>query len=80
MKERIPFSVYAVTALLVLYTILISLNVPIQITSSLFFISPFLLVWMVVSILKSKDYKANELADDEEWGYADKKKEELSTF
>jgi hypothetical protein len=80
MKARIPVSVFIVTALLLLYAILISLNTPLQITGSLFFISPFLLAWMAVSILKSGDHNKKDLAEGEEWGYADKKKEELNTF
>ena len=79
MKERIPFSVYAVTAMLVLYTILTALNAPIRITSFLFMISPVLIIWMVVSVLRAKSY-VKDLADGEEWGYADKKKEDLTVF
>jgi membrane protein implicated in regulation of membrane protease activity len=80
MKTRIPVSVFIVTALLLLYTILISLNAPLQITGFLFFISSFLLTWMAVSILKSMDHNKKDLAEGEEWGYADKKKEELDIF
>lgn len=80
MKERIPVPVYAVTVLLVFYTILISLNTPVQITGLLFFISPFLFTWMVVSVLKSTDNNEKYLLEGEDWGYADKKKEELNTF
>lgn len=79
MKEKIPASVYVVTALLVLYTILISLNAPIRITGFLFMISPVLIIWMVVSVLKAKS-NVKDLADGEEWGYADKKKEDLNIF
>lgn len=79
MKERIPFSVYAATAILVLYTILTALNGPIRITGFLFMISPLLIIWMVISVLRVKS-NVKDLADGEEWGYADKKKEDLSTF
>ena len=79
MKERIPFSVYAVTAMLVLYTILTALNAPIRITGFLFMISPVLIIWMVVSVLRAKS-NVKDLADGEEWGYADKKKEDLTIF
>jgi hypothetical protein len=80
MKRRTPVSVYIVTALLVFYTILIALNAPLWITGLLFFLSPFFMTWMVVCILKSKNHNVKDFAADEEWGYADKKKEELDMF
>jgi membrane protein implicated in regulation of membrane protease activity len=80
MNPGMTFSVYIVTALLVLYSILISLNAPVQVTGFLFFISPFLLIWMVITILKSNTHNEKDLAEDEEWGYADKKKEGHGTF
>ena len=80
MKEKVPVSVYIVTTLLVLYTISISLNAPLRIISFLFFLSPVLLTWMFVSVLKSKDYNGKDLAEGEEWDYADKKKDELGIF
>jgi len=80
LKRRIPGPVFLVTALLVLYTILISMKAPLEITGPLFFLSPFFMTWMVVSILKWKAGNVKELAEDQEWGYGDRKKEELNTF
>ena len=80
MKGKVHISVFVVTALLLLYTILISLDAPVRFTGFLFFLSPFLMVWMVISVLRSKDGSVRELDADEEWGYADKNKEDLNTF
>ena len=49
-------------------------------TSSLFFLSPFLLIWIAYSILKYGKFEGKELKDNEEWGYADKDKNELGVF
>jgi uncharacterized membrane protein YjgN (DUF898 family) len=80
MRAKTPVSVFIVTVLLVLYSVLISLNASARITGLLFFISPFLLLWMAVSVLKFKAYNTKGLAEGEEWGYADKKKEDLNMF
>ena len=40
---------------------------------------PFVLVWVVFSILKDKQYSGGSL-DGEEFGYQDRKKEELKRF
>ncbi len=80
MKGKVHISVFIVTALLLLYTILISLDAPLRFTGFLFFLSPFLMTWMVISVLRSKEGNVRELDAEEEWGYADKNKEDLNTF
>jgi hypothetical protein len=35
---------------------------------------------MVVSVLRSKEFTGKDLEEDEEWGYADKRKEDLGMF
>ena len=79
-KEKTPVSVYLASLILILYCISVLVNAPVKITATLFFIFPFFVVWMVVAVLRSKTGNEKELAEDEEWGYADKKKEELGTF
>ncbi|MDP4261484.1 MAG: hypothetical protein Q8941_03025 [Bacteroidota bacterium] len=79
MKGRIPVPVFIATALLLIYSVSVALDVPPRITGFLFFISPFFLIWMVISVLKDKT-SSKELAEDEEWGYADKKKEDFGSF
>ena len=49
-------------------------------TSLLFSIFPFLFLWIVFSILKYGKFEGKELEKEEEWGYADKDKNELGVF
>ncbi|HLG39558.1 MAG TPA: hypothetical protein VI461_07810 [Chitinophagaceae bacterium] len=79
-KEKTPIAVYITTTILILYCLSALVNAPFRITAALFFIFPFFVVWMVLSVLKSKTGNIKELAEGEEWGYADKRKEDLGTF
>ena len=46
----------------------------------MFSISPFLVIWMVLSILKDGKHSGKKLGPDEEWGYEDIDKDQLGTF
>lgn len=39
---------------------------------AMFSLSPFLVIWMVVSVLKDPSGNTPELANDEHWGYVDR--------
>lgn len=39
---------------------------------AVFSLSPFLVIWMVVSVLKDKSHPMPELEAGDEWGYADR--------
>lgn len=39
----------------------------------IFALSPFLVIWMVVSVLKDRSVQAPELEGDEQWGYQDRR-------
>ncbi len=39
---------------------------------AVFSLSPFLVIWMVFSVLKDKSHPVYELEDGAEWGYADR--------
>jgi hypothetical protein len=80
MREKISLPVILVSALLVLHVMILSVNGPAAITWFLFAVSPFLLIWMVISVLRSDSYTGKELEDNDEWGYADKGKEDLGIF
>jgi membrane protein implicated in regulation of membrane protease activity len=80
MKKKTPVSVYIATAILVSYCIAVLVNAPLEITAALFFLFPFFLVWMIIAVLRSKTGDTKELAEGEEWGYADKQKEDPGTF
>jgi hypothetical protein len=72
MKGKIPIAVYVVSATLLAYVILISLDAPLKIISLLFAISPVLIIWMVIAVLKSKTFTGKDLEEGKEWGYADR--------
>jgi len=71
-KEIIP--VIMVTSLLIIYTVLISIESFLTLVNIIFIASPFFIVWMVYSVLHFGKYKGRELNENEEWGYADKEK------
>ena len=80
MKQRIPASVFIVSAFLVGYVLVMSTNAVASIGRFLFILSPSLLIWMVISVLRSKNFTGKDFEEEEEWGYADKRKEELGMF
>lgn len=61
-----------VTVYLVIYTALFQFNTPFNILMGMFMLSPFLVIWMALVILKDKNYKSRELREGQEWGYADR--------
>lgn len=70
------FSVAFVSAYLALYYIFFAAGLE-NIVALMFLFSPLLVAWMVVTILRYGKYKGRELKEDEEWGYEDKRREEL---
>jgi len=74
-KEIIP--VIMVTSLLIIYTVLISIESFLTLVNIIFIASPFLIVWMVYGVLHFGKYKGRELNENEEWGYADKEKSSI---
>lgn len=69
--------VFLATAYLVAYCIM--LQVQPAIGRFMFIFSPLVVIWMVYAVLKYAEYKGRELGEDE-FGYQDKKKEELGIF
>jgi len=69
-----------VTVYLIIYTLLHHTGGSLKLLGAMFLASPFLVVWMAYTILKYASYTGRELAEDEEWGYQDKNKDELGIF
>ena len=69
-----------VTAYLVLYYILFNAGVSDNIILLMFIASPFLMIWLAVTILKDRHYPTVELPENEEWGYRDRDKDSLGIF
>jgi len=74
------FSTIVVTTCLVIYQVLCYLEIGSNIIFTIFFISPLLLLWMVLTILKDKKTKIKDLKEGEEWGYRDIDKDSLGVF
>lgn len=72
MLKNSTFSVIAVTAYLILYCVLLQIEHTQWIAFRMFLISPFLVIWMVYTVLKYGLYTGRELADNEEYGYQDR--------
>lgn len=69
-----------VTTYLVVYTVLLQLSVSAGVIYTMFAISPFLVIYMVVTILRDTSTPVKELEPGEEWGYQDKEKHSLGIF
>lgn len=72
MKTTAVKAVAIVSVVLAVYTLLGALNAPYPFMALIFSLSPFLMVWMVWNVLKDDGCKVRELAEGEEWGYADR--------
>lgn len=77
-RARIPVVVN--TSVVLIYVLLQLVEAPLPILLFIVSVFPVLLVWMVIAVIRFDEYKGPELKDDEEWGYADKKPEQLGTF
>lgn len=76
-----PATAVIITSLaVILYNILPPLTGSFGVAGFIFLASPFLMGWMVYSILKHGKYNGKELDDKEEWGYQDKKRDQLGLF
>jgi hypothetical protein len=67
-------------AYLVVYCILFNAGISEDMLILLFMASPFLLIWLAVTILKDRQYPTSELREKEEWGYRDRDRDSLGTF
>lgn len=71
MLKKPTLAAIIVTLYLVVYYILFQAGAPEDIILTMFALSPFLVIWMVMTILKYGKYEGPELKEDEEWGYQD---------
>ena len=63
--------VLLVTLYLLAYTIICHTNPPQWLPALMFTLSPFLMIYMVYTVLRFGIYNGPELQPDEEWGYQD---------
>ena len=70
--KNYKFATTFVTLYLVVYTLLLRYEVSTSAALLMFSLSPFLVLWMVYTILKYAPFCGRELKENEEWGYQDK--------
>ena len=69
-----------VTAIMVFYNVMLHILGPTDLVLMIFCMSPLLMIWLVLTILKSGKYKGRELSPGEHWGYQDRNKDEFDIF
>ncbi|HEX6428594.1 MAG TPA: hypothetical protein VF008_12945 [Niastella sp.] len=69
-----------VTTYLVLYYTLFNAGVSENIIILMFIASPFLVIWLAVTILKYGQSPTAELPENKEWGYSDMDEDPVGTF
>ena len=79
MLRKDIFSVGLVTFYLFIYCELMLFETTAKYAMVMLLFSPLLIFWMVFAILQYGKYSGSELGE-EEFGYQDKKKEELGVF
>jgi len=80
MLRKPSFVAIVVTAYLLVYYILFQAAVPDLIIMGMFTLSPVLVIWLVITILKYGKFNGPELKENEEWGYQDKDRDDLGMF
>jgi hypothetical protein len=68
------------TVYLLTYVLLLQFSQYFMIGILLFSLSPLVLAGLVFIVLKYGKYSGNDLNEGEEWGYADRDKDQLGTF
>lgn len=79
MLRNDTFSVVFVTLFVFIYCVLLQFESTLSFAIGMLLFSPFLIFWMVYTILKYGKYNGKELGKDE-FGYQDKNKMSLEYF
>jgi hypothetical protein len=77
MLRNPAFATTFVTVYLVIYTVLFRTGAPEIVIAAMFAASPFLVIWMAITIMKYGKYSGRELDRKEEWGYQDVDRNDL---
>ena len=78
---RNPACSIALTSIyLLVYVALLHTGLSLQLVMLLFSVSPILLLWMVYTVLKYGRYTGPSLHAGQEWGYQDRRHEDLGSF
>lgn len=80
MLRNSAFSIALTSVYLLVFVGLLHQEVSLRLIMLLFSLAPFLLVWMIWTVLKDGRYSGGPLGPDREWGYQDRRNEDLGTF
>jgi len=75
--KKYQWAILMATMYLLIYVVLFDTGASLQVLSAMFVLSPIPVLIMVYQILRYANYTGKELEEGEEYGYADKKKEDL---
>ena len=80
MLRNSAFSIALTSVYLLVFVGLLHQEVSLRLIMLLFSLGPFLLVWMIWTVLKDGRYSGGHLGPDRDWGYQDRRNEDLGTF
>ncbi|HEY1006580.1 MAG TPA: hypothetical protein VGD92_05345 [Sphingobacteriaceae bacterium] len=80
MLRNPAFSIALTSIYLLVFVVLLHQEVSLRLIMLLFSLAPCLLLWMVWTVLKHGRYTGRPLGSDREWGYQDRRNEDLGTF
>lgn len=75
--KKYQWSILLATLYLLIYVVLFDTGASLRVLSAMFVLSPLPLLMMVYQVLRNANYDGSELEEGEEFGYGDKKKEDL---
>ena len=80
MLRKPAFAITTASLYLLLYLIFIFYSASPSLVMLMFAFSPLLIIWMAYIIIRYGTYTGEELKENEEWGYEDKRKEDLGVM
>jgi len=66
---KAPTAIILATLYLIVFVISIHFEFPESITLGLFTLSPLMLIWLAITVLKDSSEQYPEMNEDQEWGY-----------
>jgi membrane protein implicated in regulation of membrane protease activity len=70
--RTLPTSVHVVTSVLLVNMLVATLDLPLWVYFMLFAAAPFLMAWMVWTVLQDRSLPMKDLGKEQEWGYQDR--------
>ena len=67
-----PSAVHIVTGVLLLNMLVALMDLPLWVYFLLFAAAPFLMIWLVWTVLRDRSMPMRDLQDGDEWGYRDR--------